>query len=116
MIRRPPRSTLFPYTTLFRSGPQRVARALRAGCGRGLCGAHEEARKKALGDRIRSWAGRLDSGDRDAGAAAVAKIAALYAENRQASSSALAARTCRVRVPWRRSLRPFTAPARVNPF
>src|SRR5256885_5348196 len=23
MIRRPPRSTLFPYTTLFRSGPQR---------------------------------------------------------------------------------------------
>src|SRR3712207_7600114 len=27
MIRRPPRSTLFPYTTLFRSGP-----ALAAGC------------------------------------------------------------------------------------
>src|SRR5256885_6279949 len=25
MIRRPPRSTLFPYTTLFRSGHQRVA-------------------------------------------------------------------------------------------
>src|SRR3712207_7986755 len=24
MIRRPPRSTLFPYTTLFRSGPLRV--------------------------------------------------------------------------------------------
>src|SRR3712207_9176879 len=24
MIRRPPRSTLFPYTTLFRSGPQDV--------------------------------------------------------------------------------------------
>src|SRR3989442_15406915 len=24
MIRRPPRSTLFPYTTLFRSGPDRV--------------------------------------------------------------------------------------------
>src|SRR3712207_9475390 len=24
MIRRPPRSTLFPYTTLFRSGPMRV--------------------------------------------------------------------------------------------
>src|SRR3712207_7493189 len=29
MIRRPPRSTLFPYTTLFRSGPHRgVARRL----------------------------------------------------------------------------------------
>src|SRR2546430_10534507 len=26
MIRRPPRSTLFPYTTLFRSHPQHVAR------------------------------------------------------------------------------------------
>src|SRR2546426_9309566 len=42
MIRRPPRSTLFPYTTLFRSGPepQRAgagggAGAGGAGCGRG---------------------------------------------------------------------------------
>src|SRR5260370_4523832 len=26
MIRRPPRSTLFPYTTLFRSGPPRPSR------------------------------------------------------------------------------------------
>src|SRR5436309_8509249 len=26
MIRRPPRSTLFPYTTLFRSGPGRAGR------------------------------------------------------------------------------------------
>src|SRR5256885_11977275 len=26
MIRRPPRSTLFPYTTLFRSGVERAAR------------------------------------------------------------------------------------------
>src|SRR3712207_9469491 len=31
MIRRPPRSTLFPYTTLFRSGP----RISRSGRGRG---------------------------------------------------------------------------------
>src|SRR2546422_10868517 len=29
MIRRPPRSTLFPYTTLFRSRAARAARALR---------------------------------------------------------------------------------------
>src|SRR3989449_8291274 len=29
MIRRPPRSTLFPYTTLFRSPPQIVHRPLR---------------------------------------------------------------------------------------
>src|SRR2546430_8715203 len=30
MIRRPPRSTLFPYTTLFRSQPFHERRALRA--------------------------------------------------------------------------------------
>src|SRR3712207_8254752 len=38
MIRRPPRSTLFPYTTLFRSGPElkreSVARATFAWLGR----------------------------------------------------------------------------------
>src|SRR3712207_7419548 len=33
MIRRPPRSTLFPYTTLFRSTPRRAARPERAGAG-----------------------------------------------------------------------------------
>src|SRR2546427_4581713 len=38
MIRRPPRSTLFPYTTLFRSGPQHggpAARHVRAGVSTG---------------------------------------------------------------------------------
>src|SRR5437773_3700350 len=30
MIRRPPRSTLFPYTTLFRSVARRICRARRA--------------------------------------------------------------------------------------
>src|SRR3712207_8556988 len=35
MIRRPPRSTLFPYTTLFRSGIERIAgRRRRPGPGR----------------------------------------------------------------------------------
>src|SRR5437016_7609146 len=29
MIRRPPRSTLFPYTTLFRSNPRAIARKTR---------------------------------------------------------------------------------------
>src|SRR2546423_15518944 len=33
MIRRPPRSTLFPYTTLFRSPPARHT-SVAAGCGR----------------------------------------------------------------------------------
>src|SRR3712207_9548647 len=35
MIRRPPRSTLFPYTTLFRSGPNRGANAIYDIVGRG---------------------------------------------------------------------------------
>src|SRR2546425_8435603 len=34
MIRRPPRSTLFPYTTLFRSPAGRAAAAARAGARR----------------------------------------------------------------------------------
>src|SRR6266568_4379403 len=38
MIRRPPRSTLFPYTTLFRSRSA-AGRRRRAGTGRGLLGA-----------------------------------------------------------------------------
>src|SRR3712207_7360098 len=36
MIRRPPRSTLFPYTTLFRSERMRVGRALLATLLRGV--------------------------------------------------------------------------------
>src|SRR3712207_6982593 len=39
MIRRPPRSTLFPYTTLFRSRP---------GCGQGPVERHEALRRPDL--------------------------------------------------------------------
>src|SRR3712207_7094628 len=41
MIRRPPRSTLFPYTTLFRSPPR------RADLGRGRAGARGSSRGPA---------------------------------------------------------------------
>src|SRR3712207_6860340 len=45
MIRRPPRSTLFPYTTLFRSDPQlRVRARLRQ---RGVP-AHDHPRRRVL--------------------------------------------------------------------
>src|SRR3712207_8680748 len=45
MIRRPPRSTLFPYTTLFRSrGPPFVARSSWLYGGYGLCGACRSGR------------------------------------------------------------------------
>src|SRR5687767_15398093 len=48
MIRRPPRSTLFPYTTLFRSGRAKPARAVLAvvrveGAGREILAAPGEA-------------------------------------------------------------------------
>src|SRR5256885_11279210 len=42
MIRRPPRSTLFPYTTLFRSDRARDAARERSGCSR----PHDAARHR----------------------------------------------------------------------
>src|SRR2546429_7065675 len=53
MIRRPPRSTLFPYTTLFRSDRADPARAARAHA-RG--GARDRARRAGLdcGGQVRS--------------------------------------------------------------
>src|SRR2546426_6777912 len=50
MIRRPPRSTLFPYTTLFRSqGLEAVRQAERAGAGPEDLG---QAAGRALGTRV----------------------------------------------------------------
>src|SRR2546422_7054757 len=48
MIRRPPRSTLFPYTTLFRSGGESI---LRNALGRGAAGekcANFRSKRKAV--------------------------------------------------------------------
>src|SRR5687768_17767107 len=56
MIRRPPRSTLFPYTTLFRSVPVSVQRVVCIGCvsawqsdcaGRGVPGANTTKDRKS---------------------------------------------------------------------
>src|SRR3712207_8344867 len=46
MIRRPPRSTLFPYTTLFRSSAAAVAGHRAGGTGDGA------DRRRPLGDRV----------------------------------------------------------------
>src|SRR2546430_16755314 len=48
MIRRPPRSTLFPYTTLFRSDPRRI------GCRPPPVDAPVAGREHGIGDS-RSW-------------------------------------------------------------
>src|SRR2546426_5930303 len=54
MIRRPPRSTLFPYTTLFRSRVGSPASALLAAPRRRLRGQHDRADHKLPGLR---WPG-----------------------------------------------------------
>src|SRR5256885_5072282 len=67
MIRRPPRSTLFPYTTLFRSGN-------RSGIGDGVGESHgalverrlfEHAHRTVPDDRLGGLDHGLISGDRD---------------------------------------------------
>src|SRR5258708_23741923 len=58
MIRRPPRSTLFPYTTLFRSDLHQPPHA--QGNRGGPVGAAVEPARSAVGP----GPGRLDSGDR----------------------------------------------------
>src|SRR5256885_5115286 len=51
MIRRPPRSTLFPYTTLFRSAPGAVVQALQDGAGW----------TATAGGTLLGWAGALEA-------------------------------------------------------
>src|SRR5687767_15560368 len=51
MIRRPPRSTLFPYTTLFRSGADRGQRPLGAHGGEPGLAPHEHRHRARPGRR-----------------------------------------------------------------
>src|SRR6476620_11971741 len=51
MIRRPPRSTLFPYTTLFRSSPAPRRRSARRRCGRRRCTRRSEEHTSELQSR-----------------------------------------------------------------
>src|SRR5574337_2102373 len=63
MIRRPPRSTLFPYTTLFRSGrPKTQAPAVAALCkkGKGQPAGCPFSRKAADPDSVAALAQLLD--------------------------------------------------------
>src|SRR2546427_6642596 len=61
MIRRPPRSTLFPYTTLFRSGDADALRTARDAVGRRRPDAGHGARQFA---RVRFDLPRLEMVDR----------------------------------------------------
>src|SRR3712207_8699414 len=64
MIRRPPRSTLFPYTTLFRS-LGRAGEALREEHGTGLRGRVDAVLRDALlGEDVAAVDDRRDEGDR----------------------------------------------------
>src|SRR3712207_7416927 len=62
MIRRPPRSTLFPYTTLFRSGnPKGVVHSHRAMIDRALAGAEFDRlteREEVLAYLPPAWVGQ----------------------------------------------------------
>src|SRR3712207_7509369 len=69
MIRRPPRSTLFPYTTLFRSARRGVAEEQEV---RVLVEVHPDRAQVRLGDA-----------DRDAGALAVGDGQALVRQHRR---------------------------------
>src|SRR2546427_7723961 len=63
MIRRPPRSTLFPYTTLFRSGVRRGAQGLRGAAGRRVGGGPDRLRGRegrALQENPRGRSHRRD--------------------------------------------------------
>src|SRR5687767_15580361 len=59
MIRRPPRSTLFPYTTLFRSSPARGDG--RAGCRRRRSSAAPDDGWSASGSRSEEHTSELQS-------------------------------------------------------
>src|SRR5258708_11224663 len=65
MIRRPPRSTLFPYTTLFRSLVQRPERHARHCAGRLRARAHAPADRglQAAGPRSEEHTSELQSPD-----------------------------------------------------
>src|SRR3989449_10075362 len=60
MIRRPPRSTLFPYTTLFRSGDRVGIPWLGWSCGEGR---YCRAGRENLCDRARFTGYQIDGGD-----------------------------------------------------
>src|SRR3712207_7191571 len=63
MIRRPPRSTLFPYTTLFRSRARRVRRRVGHGGGDGT-GARDEPVRVRQDAGVRRVRGRGAGADR----------------------------------------------------
>ena len=79
MIRRPPRSTLFPYTTLFRSAAGTVP-ALAGGTVRVLA----DAKEKGVGEVLR-WSS--DEGREEADVAGVAELAGVLSVLRREEAS-----------------------------
>src|SRR2546426_6345154 len=61
MIRRPPRSTLFPYTTLFRSVPPGLERGAQRGVVVYLAVAHRDHVARLVGERSEEHTSELQS-------------------------------------------------------
>src|SRR3989441_2858450 len=129
MIRRPPRSTLFPYTTLFRSPGRRAERPARAEARRGaavLPAAARTCRRERLRLRHAGWpdpvqcaADRAVARRRETGRAAqrgrarrrrARRRAALPLYGRRARAVALGRRAHGCLVPRARTARPVTRP------
>src|SRR2546427_11506297 len=67
MIRRPQRSTLFPYTTLFRSGLNKAGTAPAAACGKTSAADLVADAQQVHGQGAHRQPGRADDGQADPG-------------------------------------------------
>src|SRR3712207_6888020 len=77
MIRRPPRSTLFPYTTLFRSDPARLRREIAEVRRRGYARTAEEMSLGTLSVAVPVWV------ERPAGPAVAAALGIVVPSHRR---------------------------------
>src|SRR3712207_8944983 len=86
MIRRPPRSTLFPYTTLFRS---RLLRGLWTGFGVRTWKASAAAKLTGSQEQAQAWIGRAVTTWEAEGRATAAEAAAMRAHMQDRKSTRL---------------------------
>src|SRR2546430_4351860 len=101
MIRRPPRSTLFPYTTLFRSAHQRSQSGLRL--------VARQPRRPGVGRRDDVFRG---GGDRDAGVSTIGARAGTGDKRSEEHTSELQSQSnlvCRLLLEKKNNTNPYVA-------